>query len=159
MASALLLATQTGLSGSYQVEIVSVALGNRMAHFRARFLGSISNERVWKKCWDYFHGHAKNAKSHHQFPSHWITTQISVGVVSAPTYRSRNLQAPGGGPLCPCHTSSACSVLIPSTAFCQLPIVNCRAVVGLRETIMSANAVNTLAISAFLQLLLFTNYS
>lgn len=46
-----------------------------------------------------------------------------------------------------------------SVVFCQLPIVNCGAVLVLRETIMPANAVNTLAISAFLQLLLFTNYS
>ena len=47
----------------------------------------------------------------------------------------------------------------PRVAFYQLPVVNCSAVVVLRETVMSANAVNTLAISAFLQLLLFTNYS
>lgn len=43
--------------------------------------------------------------------------------------------------------------------FRQLPIVNCGAVLVLRETIMPANAVDTLAISACLQLLLFTNYS
>lgn len=62
------------------------------------------------------------------------------------------------GPSCLVHISSACHLLTPHAAFCQ-PIVNCRAVLVLRETVMPANAVNTLAISAFLQLLLFTNYS
>lgn len=46
-----------------------------------------------------------------------------------------------------------------SPASCLLPILNRSAVVVLGNTIMSANAANTLAISASLQLLLFTNYS
>ena len=46
-----------------------------------------------------------------------------------------------------------------SPAFCLLPIVNRSAVVVLGNTIMSANAANTLVISASLQLLLFKNYS
>lgn len=65
----------------------------------------------------------------------------------------------GEGPLCLVHFLS-----LPPPQALALPRASHRWLTAvlraiLRETIMSANAVNTLAISAFLQLLLFTNYS